>query len=214
MDKPEIILVGGGGHCKSCIDVIEAEGRFIIKGIIDLPDMLGDLTLGYPVIGNDDDLHKLAKEGYNFLITLGHMGNPKRRKELFEIIKTNKGFLPVIKSPFARISKYSEIGDGTIIMHNCIINADAKIRENCIINNKALVEHDVLVESNCHISTDANINGNCTVFENVFVGSAATLKNGISIAPNVFIGAGSIVVKSIEKKGVYFGNPARKIISE
>ena len=39
MDKLEIILVGGG-HCKSCIDVIEAEGRFIIKGIIDLPDML------------------------------------------------------------------------------------------------------------------------------------------------------------------------------
>ena len=38
MQKPEIILVGGGGHCKSCIDVIEAEGRFIIKGIIDLPD--------------------------------------------------------------------------------------------------------------------------------------------------------------------------------
>ena len=145
MNKPEIILVGGGGHCKSCIDVIEAEGRFIIKGLIDLPDMLGKVTLGYPVIGNDDDLRKLSKEGYNFLITLGHMGNPKRRKELFDIIKTNKGYLPVIKSPSAIISKNSNIGNGTIIMHNSIINAETKIGNNCIINNKALVEHDTVM---------------------------------------------------------------------
>jgi hypothetical protein len=28
---------GGGGHCRSCIDVIEQQGRFAIAGIIDLP---------------------------------------------------------------------------------------------------------------------------------------------------------------------------------
>lgn len=25
MKQPEIILIGGGGHCKACIDVVEAE---------------------------------------------------------------------------------------------------------------------------------------------------------------------------------------------
>jgi len=211
MEKPEIILVGGGGHCKSCIDVIETEGRFAIKGIIDLPEMFNKMILGYPVIGGDKDLQKLAEKGYNFLITLGHMGNPKRRQELFKIIKTNKGNLPVIKSPLAYISKYSKIEEGTIIMHSSIVNTGARIRENCIINTKSLVEHDVSIESNCHISTNASINGNCTIFENVFVGSSATLKNGISITNNVIIGAGAVVVKSIENKGVYIGNPAKKI---
>ena len=108
----------------------------------------------------------MRKEGHNFLITLGDMGEPKRRKELFDIIKTNKEYFRVIKSPSAIISKHSKIGDGTIVMHNCIINADAKIKENCIVNNKALIEHDVSIESNCHISTDANINGNCIVSKN------------------------------------------------
>ena len=33
--KKNIILIGGGGHCKSCIDVIEAEDKFEIAGIVD-----------------------------------------------------------------------------------------------------------------------------------------------------------------------------------
>ena len=35
MTNPKIILVGAGGHCRSCIDVIEQEGRFEILGIVD-----------------------------------------------------------------------------------------------------------------------------------------------------------------------------------
>ena len=34
----EIILIGGGGHCKSVIDVIELEGQFLIGGIVDRPE--------------------------------------------------------------------------------------------------------------------------------------------------------------------------------
>jgi len=211
MNKPEIILVGGGGHCKSCIDVIEAGGQYNIKGIIDLPEEFGKSILGYTVIGNDDELPKLARYGYNFLITIGHMGNSSQRRKLFDIIVINGGNLPVIISPMAVVSKHSVIGEGTIIMHNSIINADTKIGKNCIINNKALIEHDVVIGENCHISTDANVNGNCSIGENVFIGSGATLKNGISISNDVIIGAGAIVVKSINNVGVYIGNSAKKI---
>ena len=30
----ELVLVGGGGHASACIDVILAEGKFAIRGII------------------------------------------------------------------------------------------------------------------------------------------------------------------------------------
>ena len=36
--KPKLILLGAGGHCKSCIDVIETEGKFTIAGILDVAD--------------------------------------------------------------------------------------------------------------------------------------------------------------------------------
>ncbi|HIE16406.1 MAG TPA: hypothetical protein EYP69_05735, partial [Bacteroidales bacterium] len=56
MNRPKIILIGGSGHCKACIDVIEAENKFQIEGILDLPIKYGSKILGYKVIGNDDNI--------------------------------------------------------------------------------------------------------------------------------------------------------------
>lgn len=42
--KP-LLLVGGGGHCKSVIDVAESAG-FTIKGILDIPENVGKDVLG------------------------------------------------------------------------------------------------------------------------------------------------------------------------
>ena len=35
MSQPEILLIGAGGHCRACIDVIRAEGRFAIAGVVE-----------------------------------------------------------------------------------------------------------------------------------------------------------------------------------
>ena len=37
MENKNLILVGGGGHCRSVIDVAESAG-YTIKGILDLPE--------------------------------------------------------------------------------------------------------------------------------------------------------------------------------
>ena len=55
------ILIGGGGHCKSCIDVIEQEGKYRIAGIVDLPEKLHQKILGYKIIAIDDDLPRLVE---------------------------------------------------------------------------------------------------------------------------------------------------------
>lgn len=211
MNTNEIILVGGGGHCKSCIDVIESEGKFKIKGIIDLPHLLGSETLGYKVIGNDDDIPSFIAQGYSFLITMGHLGNANRRNQLFENIHSLDGNLATVISSTAKVSSHASIGKGSIIMHNTMINAGTQIGANCIINSGSIVEHDVVVEKHSHISTGAILNGDVEIKEESFVGSGALIKNGLSIAKNTIIGMGAIVVKNIENSGTYIGNPARKI---
>jgi NADH/NAD ratio-sensing transcriptional regulator Rex len=40
-NKIEIILVGGGGHCKSVIDLITSNDIFQIVGILDLKEKVG-----------------------------------------------------------------------------------------------------------------------------------------------------------------------------
>ena len=158
-----IILIGGGGHCKSVIDVIEQEGRFEIAGIVDKSELLGSSILGYSVIGSDFDLDSLAKKYQYALITIGQIKSPSLRIKLFDLA-TKAGFtLPNIISPSAYVSKHSCIGNGVVVMHHAIVNASASIGDNCIINSKALIEHDCTISKHCHISTNATINGGVTI---------------------------------------------------
>lgn len=191
--KEKIILIGGGGHAKSCIDVLEQENEFEIIGILDIKERIGQKVLGYQIIGTDDDIKKFAKENYTFLITLGQLDSAKPRIEIYnKLIEANAKIATVI-SPFAYVSKHATIGRGTIIMHGSIVNADACIGENCIINTKSLIEHDAKVASHCHISTGAIINGGVNIGTESFIGSNSVSKQYSTIEKNNFIKAGSVI---------------------
>ncbi|RZB29758.1 MAG: hypothetical protein SRB1_02038 [Desulfobacteraceae bacterium Eth-SRB1] len=195
--KEKIILIGGGGHCKSCIDVIEQEGEYQIAGIVDLPEKLHQKILGYEIIATDDDLSWLVNEYENFLITLGQIKTPDKRIRLFKTLKDLGAKLPVIISPLAYMSKHAQIGDGTIIMHHALINAGVKIGSNCIINNKALIEHDADIGNHCHIATGAIINGGVKVGSGTFFGSNAVCKEYIEIGDNLVIGCSTKITKNL-----------------
>ena len=71
--KPNILLIGGGGHCKAVIDVIEQEERFDVGGIIDRKELVGQQILKYKVIGTDEDLGKLRDVFDYAFVTVGQI---------------------------------------------------------------------------------------------------------------------------------------------
>jgi sugar O-acyltransferase (sialic acid O-acetyltransferase NeuD family) len=189
--KENIILIGGGGHCHSVIDVIELENKYEILGIVDIEENIGKKVLGYEIIGSDEDLKSLFETCKHAAITVGQIKSSATRIKLFTILKEIGFHLPSIISPLAYVSKHAFVDEGTVVMHHAIINANARIGKNCIINTKALIEHDVTVGDNCHISTASVLNGGVIVKENTFFGSNATSKQYIEIEG--FIKAGSVV---------------------
>jgi len=191
MVKPKLILIGGGGHCTSCIDVIEQEGQFEIAGIVDSDAAITSL-LGYPVLGNDNVLQELRSNYEHALITVGQIRSPAVRIKLFEYVKLLGFSLPTIVSPRAYVSKHALLGHGTIVMHDVFINARATVGENCIINTKALLEHDVNVADNCHVSTGAIINGGAIIKRGTLIGSNAVTKELVQTKENDFIKAGAV----------------------
>lgn len=201
-----LILVGGGGHCKSVIDVAESAG-YNILGILDMPEEVGKTVLGYKVVGTDDEIPQYVGKA-EFVITVGFIKNPTIRIRIFDRIKSAGGRLATIVASTARVSKYAEVGEGTVVMHHAFVNAGAKIGRNCIINTFSNIEHDVHVGDQCHISTGTMVNGDCKIGERVFLGSQSVLANGISVGDDIIVGAGALVRKSITTKGIYSGNPA------
>ena len=206
MKSKKLILVGGGGHCKSVIDVAESAG-FQIQGILDIPENVGKKVLDYSIIGTDDQIPDYVKDAV-FLVTVGHIKDATLRIKLHQKIVDAGGTLATIIASTAHVSQYAQIGEGSVIMHQAVVNADAIIGRGCIINTFANIEHDSKIGDYCHISTGAMINGNCVVGKETFFGSKSVMVNGIEIASGCVIGAGSLIRKNATQKGVYSGNPA------
>lgn len=211
MARKNIILLGGGGHCSSCIEVIESTCMYNITGFFD--DNETQTVSGFPYqrLGTLSMLPQFVKPGTGFLVAVGQIKSALLRKRLFNLISQNEGLHATVISPFSVFSSRSSVGKGSIIHHQVIVNANSHIGKNAIINNKSLIEHDCVVGDHCHISTGAILNGGCYIGNEVFVGSNSVLIQGVSVASRVVIGAGSVVTTSITEPGVYVGNPAQKI---
>lgn len=206
MLKKKIVLIGAGGHARSCIEVIEQLDEFVISGLVGLPDEVGTEKYGYEVIGSDSDLPSIRKNIEYAVIAVGQILSSQIRIKLFEMIQ-NAGFtLPTIISKFAQVSPQVIIGEGTILMNNVIINSGSNIGKNCIINTRALLEHDVIVGDHTHISTSVIINGSTRIGRETFIGSGSIIRNGITIGDNCMVGMGTVVLKNLADHTRKIGN--------
>jgi sugar O-acyltransferase (sialic acid O-acetyltransferase NeuD family) len=204
-----IVLIGGGGHCGAVIDVIEEMGQYRIAGIVDVEAKLGTLVRGYKIMATDDDLGKLVPEFRNFCLTTGHVGSARLRTELYRKLKDLGAVLPVIKSPFARVPSLAKIGEGTVIMHNSVVNVGTVLGVCNIINTGAIVEHDCTIGDHCHIAPGAVITGACKVLSGSFIGAGSVVIPGITVGVNAIVGAGSTVINDVANNTLVAGNPAK-----
>ncbi len=201
MIKKKILIIGAGGHARSCLEIILLEKKLEVIGFTDnkFRKKLNNLK----VLGSDRDIHKLRKKSDNIFIGLGGIKDIALRWLIYKRAKNLKFNFPIIKSPNSYISPLSKIDEGSIVMNQAIINTNVKIGKNTIINNKALIEHDVTIGNNSHIATGAIINGGVKIGDNTFIGSGAVIKENVKIKSNSIIGMGSIVLKNVNKKIFY-----------
>ena len=193
----DLVLVGGGGHCRSCIDVIETACTFRIAGIVQRASDGTDAVFGYPVIGHDDDLSALVTRFRNAIVTVGQIKSAEPRTRLYESLQSLGAILPVIASPKAHVSRRAHIGNGTMVMHGAVVNAGAHVGENSIVNSLALIEHDAFIDAHCHVSTGARVNGGARVGTGTFIGSGAVIRQGVSVGAHCIVAAGSVVLHDV-----------------
>lgn len=199
-----VVLIGGGGHCLSVIDVLEA-AHVPIAGVVLGEDGMQKPVLGYPVLGRDADLESLRMQFDNALVVVGHMRNAMTRRNLFTLLQKLDFHIPAVIAPSAHVSSHAAIAQGTVVMHHALVNAGAQIDQNCIINTKALVEHDCKIDKHCHVAVGAILCGGVRVEEGAFIGAGAVVKQGIHIGRDAVVGMGCVVRHDIPAGTVYVG---------
>jgi sugar O-acyltransferase (sialic acid O-acetyltransferase NeuD family) len=196
----KLIIFGGGGHCNACIDVILEEKKFKIDFIVD--ENIKDYKKFNFVIKNLVYFKKYFKKSNKLFVGVGLIKNSLKRLNLIKKLeKFNLDFAKII-SPHSVVSKYSNIYDGTIVMHNCVINNNATVMQHSIINTSSIIEHDVTIGKNCHISTGSIINGGSKVGDNTFIGSGTIIHQNIQIGDNCLIGAGKVIKRNLPSNSI------------
>ena len=203
-----VVLLGGGGHCRSLIDVIEQTGIYSILGVLEKEGVSCSNLLGYPLLGSDHDLPAFIEQNCAVVIAIGQIKTSGPREQLYHYAKEAGAEMPTVVSPRAYLSRHARIAAGTTVMHEAIVNCSAEIGENCIINTKALVEHDAKIGNHTHIATGAFVNGGVQIGQRCFIGSGAVIHNDIDIGDGCLIGAGTIVQTNLPDGTVLKGQQA------
>ena len=114
----------------------------------------------------------------------------------------------------------------TIIGNDCYVDSyfrssgDNQIGNNVTLRFGSTIARKVFVRDNVFISPnvmtvyslpDGSKSASTVIGERCFIGTAAVLAPNITIRAGCIIGANSFVNKSIIERGVYAGNPAKKI---
>ena len=205
--------MGGGKHCKVVIDVLEQMGGYRVQGISDLPGKRGDPVVDDYTIDMEDGGLRAALDYARFAF-VSHGEKLDLRRKLYELA-SNAGYeFPVLVSPFAYVSPYCRVGQGTLVVHGAKVNPSARVGSNAILNTGSVIEHDCVIGDHSHVAPGTVLCGGVQVGQMTMVGAGSVVIPDVRIGNNALIGAGAVVTKDVPSNAVVVGNPARIVRSQ
>jgi len=207
----KIVIVGAGGFGKEVLSTLhdcnKKKKRYNMIGFIDDNKSLeGKLIDDVPILGGISWLSKKAARDVRAVVTIG---DGKIRQRVVKKLKENHVNFITIIHPSVALSKFVEIGEGTIIQAGSIVMPDTKIGNHVHINMDCSVAHDCTLEDFVTLTPGVHINGNNIIKTGAYLGTGTTTKDMLTIGRWSIIGAGTVLIKNVQEYSMYVGVPGR-----
>ncbi|MBW4081655.1 acetyltransferase [Paenibacillus sp. S150] len=211
MSSLPLIVLGGGGHAKVCLDLISRQNLRCLGYVAPAPSP--ELDARHTYMGTDEIINNFLQEEILLVNGVGKISGSAVRKRIFENFKSRGYSFATIIHDSCIIADDTLIQEGAQLMAGVIINTGSIIEANAIINTRAVIEHDCFVGRHSHVSPGAVVCGGCYIGSHVHVGAGSTLIQKIKVGDESIIGAGSLVLRDVKEDSLVFGVPAKEVIT-
>jgi len=195
--ESDIVIYGGGGHGRMCLDILKIEKKYNVAGYLD-DNPRTVLTEDVKYFGTQNILKNLYDNNLrNIVLGIGFFSNMNKRSKLYNEISSYGFYLPNIIHSQAIMESSARIGESNQIFAGSIIGSNVVIKNNCIINSGAIISHDCVINDNVHVTPGAILGGGVEVGENSIIGMGAAILLGVKIGKNVTINNGVSIYKNI-----------------
>jgi sugar O-acyltransferase (sialic acid O-acetyltransferase NeuD family) len=204
-----MLIVGTGGYAKELLHVWYNNGPHAPLAFYDavtpnLPSLFFDR---FPIFTTPGQA--MAHLAQDPAFALG-IGKPWLRYQLAQQLIEWGGVLTSVVSGHAIIGHFdNEIGPGTTIMDQVVIETGNRIGQGCLLHKGAFISHEVSIGNFCEISPAVNLLGKVSLGNGCSIGTGATILPGIALGNNVVVGAGAVVSKPVDSHSLVVGVPAK-----
>ncbi len=205
----KVILMGGGkfagliyAYFKNYVDFIgyldDVYDKAYIEDVYDIPKM-----------GKSQDIDILKKTNAEIVVAIGVDKNTNIRRKYYRYFKAQEVPLATLVHSSAQVfTDEKNIGQGTIVQVNAVIDPQVKLGENCVVGRTAVISHDSSVGNNTFVSPGVILNGSVNIGDDCFIGTGSVVIQNINIGNSVVIGASSCVIRDAPDNCTLLGVPA------
>jgi acetyltransferase EpsM len=211
----KVILIGGKGTAIVVAEQIydaqikhNAQLEFLGFAFDDLSN--GNEINGFPILCGTNEVYEKYKDfqDVKFIFQIYRPDLLKERIALKSSFNIPEHRFATFVHPTCTISRSAEIGIGTVIMANTVVNPNAVIGKFCTVQSNVTIGHDSKMGDYNFIATQSTV-GNIEMGSRNFMGINSCTNNFITIGDDCFIGMASNVIKSVPSNTKVYGNPAK-----
>jgi sugar O-acyltransferase (sialic acid O-acetyltransferase NeuD family) len=205
-----VLVIGGADQGRQVLDAIIARGFHTAVGVLDRALPRGELVVGVPVLGGDDDVVACAAEvgADHFVVAIGD--NATRGAVLERTAAAAPQLVPAtIVHPSAVIGHDATVGPGSILLAGCVVGNGTRVGRGALLGIHSSIDHDGVLGDHASLGPGATTGGTVRIGATTAIGLGANVIHGITIGADTVVGAGALVLQDVPDRVVAYGVPAR-----
>jgi sugar O-acyltransferase (sialic acid O-acetyltransferase NeuD family) len=202
-DPMGMIIYGGGGHGKACLDLVRSLGTYRVVAFVDDGISAGEEIMGLPVLGGGEMLADIYAQGVRLAVNaVGGIGNVAIRIKVFGMLAEAGFACPAVVHPTAFVEASAALSPGVQVFPHAYVGSEARVGFGGIINTGAIISHDCDLGEVVNISPGAILAGEVQVGPRALIGMGVTVNLQARIGAGARIGNGATVKSDVPENGV------------